>query len=320
MAGVPDAPVRPRISTPVLAVVLCLMWSSAFIFIELALLDAPSAVFAAQRAVAAVPVLLVVLLVQDAAGLLRALRDRRVHRVGLVLGATYVAGFVGLSTVGLELSGIGFGVVLIYAQPLLVAGLARLVLGERLRSRQVAGLFVGWAGIGLAVLAQVSGAEAGARVWQAALLFLGSAICFAVGTVVVKAVTSGPRVAPLPQAVPLPPALLLAFTYGSIPLVLLALTEDTPVRWTGRLVVCIAYAGAIALAGGYLVQFALLERGAAGVVSSYIFAVPILAAAYGVVIFDEQLSIGLVMGAAGVAAAILLVNVPSRPPVLKEPP
>ena len=46
------------------------------------------------------------------------------HVVGLVLGAASVAGFLVFSTLGLELSGIGFGVVLIYAQPLLVAGLA----------------------------------------------------------------------------------------------------------------------------------------------------------------------------------------------------
>ena len=219
-----------------------------------------------------------------------------------------------LSTLGLELSGIGFGVVLIYAQPLLVAGLARLVLGERLSPRQVVGLFVGWAGIALAVLGELSGADPGPHVWQAALLFLGSAVCFAVGTVVVKAVTSGPR------AVPLPPALLLAFVYGSIPLLGPRDDRRRPVHWTGSLVVSVVYAGAVSLAGGYLLQFALLERGDAGVVSSYIFAVPILAAAYGVLIFDEQLSVGLVVGAVAVAAAILLVTVPSRPRLLEGTP
>jgi drug/metabolite transporter (DMT)-like permease len=202
--------------------------------------------------------------------------------------------------------------VLIYAQPLLVAGLAALVLGERLNRRQVVGLFVGWAGIALAVLGELSGT--GPHVWQAALLFLGSAVCFAVGTVVVKAVSSGPR------AVPLPPALLLAFVYGSVPLIWFATTADEPVHWTGSLVVSILYSGVVSLAGGYLLQFALLERGDAGVVSSYIFAVPILAAFYGVLIFDEKLSVGLVVGAAAVAAAILLVTVKSRPRLLEETP
>ena len=309
-----DARVRPRLSTPLLAMVLCVVWSSAFIFVKLALRDSPAEVFTAQRALAAAPVLLAALLVRDAAGLGRALRQPRVHLVGLVLGGTSVAGFLVFSTLGLELSGIGFGVVLIYAQPLLVAGLARLVLGERLTPRQVVGLLVGWAGIALTVLGELSSKPPGGHVWQAALLFLGSAVCFAVGTVVVKAVTSGPR------AVPLPPALLLAFIYGSVPLVAFATTADEPVHWTGSLVVSVLYAGVVSLAGGYLLQFALLERGDAGVVSSYIFAVPILAAAYGVLIFDEKLSLGLVVGAVAVAAAILMVTVPSRPRVLEETP
>jgi drug/metabolite transporter (DMT)-like permease len=311
---VSDARVRPRLSTPLLAMVLCVVWSSAFIFVKLALRDAPAEVFIAQRALAAAPVLLVALLIRDAAGLGRALREPRVHVVGLVLGATSVAGFLVFSTLGLELSGIGFGVVLIYAQPLLVAGLARLVLGERLTPRQVVGLFVGWAGIALAVLGELTGEDPGPQVWQAAMLFLGSAVCFAVGTVVVKAVTSGPRAAPLP------PALLLAFVYGSVPLIGFALTADDAVRWTGSLVVSVLYAGVVSLAGGYLLQFALLERGDAGVVSSYIFAVPILAAVYGVLIFDEKLSVGLVVGAVAVAAAILMVTVPSRPRLLEETP
>ena len=309
-----DTRVRPRLSTPLLAMVLCLVWSSAFIFVKLGLRDAPAEVFIAFRAIAAAPVLLAALLIRDAAGLGRALREPRVHVVGLVLGATSVAGFLIFSTLGLELSGIGFGVVLIYSQPLLVAGLARLVLGEQLSLRQVVGLLVGWAGIGLAVLGELSGADAGPHVWQAALHFLGSAVCFAIGTVVVKAVTSGPR------AVPLPPALLLAFVYGSLPLVAYATTADQPVHWTGSLAVSIVYAGVVSLAGGYLLQFALLERGDAGVVSSYIFAVPILAAAYGVLIFGERLSVGLVVGAVAVAAAILLVTVPSRPRLLEETP
>jgi drug/metabolite transporter (DMT)-like permease len=310
---VSDARVRRRLSTPLLAMLLCLNWSSGFIFVKLALRDAPAEVFTAQRVLAAAPVLLVALLLRDAGGLGRALREPRVHLVGVVLAAVAVAGFMGFSTLGLELSGIGFGVVLIYAQPLLVAAIAWFVLDERLSVRQVVGLFVGWAGIALAVLGELSGADPGPHVWQAALLFLGSAVCFAIGTVVVKAVTSGPR------AVPLPPALLLAFVYGSLPLVGFALTADEPVHWTGSLAVSIFYAGAISLAGGYLLQFALLERGDAGVVSSYIFAVPIIAAAYGVLIFDEELSMGLVVGAIAVAAAILLVTVPSRPRLLETP-
>ncbi len=216
------APAPPRVSTPLLAGVLCLVWSSAFVFVKLGLRDASAAQFGAARVVAAVPPLALALVLRDGAGLRRALADRRVHAVGLVLGAVNVAGFIGLQTAGFELAGIGFGAVLIYAQPLLVAALAAGFLGERLRPRQVLGLLTGWVGVGLVVLGEASGAGAVRSLGTAVLLFLGAAACFAVGTVVVKAVTTGPR------AVPLAPALLLALTYGALPLVALALADPTP--------------------------------------------------------------------------------------------
>ena len=301
------------VQTPVLALVLCLVWSSAFVFVKLALRDASAPDFAGLRALAAAPLLFVALLLRDRAGLLAALRDRRVHLLGLALGAVNIAGFLWLQTEGFRFAGIGFGAVLIYAQPLLVAGLAGLLLGERLRPRQVLGLATGWAGVGLTVLGGLSSPGAVTDVGRATLLFLGAAVCFALGTVLVKAVTSRR------EAVPLPPALLLAFCYGSAPLLALGSGDGDPVRWTPLLAVCVVYTGAVSLAGGYLLQFALLERGDAGVVSSYIFAVPVLTAGYGVVLLGEPLSAGLVAGAAAVAAGILLVTYPARPRVLAEP-
>lgn len=303
-----------RVSTPLLAVLLCLIWSTAFVFVEIALRHATAAQFAALRAVVAVPPLLIALLLRDRAGLVAALRQRRVHALGAVLGAVNVAGFLGLQTAGFARAGIGFGAVLIYSQPLLVAVMARALLGERLRPVQAVGLLAGWAGVALVVLGEASGSAVGDDLTVAVLLFLGAAACFAVGTIVVKAVGNGP------QPVPLAPPLLLALVYGSVPLVVLGLADGTPVSWSWTLWVSTLYAGALSLAGGYLLQFALLDRGDAGVVSSYIFAVPVLAAVYGVVLFDEPVSVGLVAGAAAVAVGILLVSRPERPRVLEEVP
>ena len=297
---------RPRLSTPALAVGLCLVWSTAFVLVEVGLRHATAGQFAALRSLAAVPALAVGLLVRDAAGLRAAVRSARVHVLGLLLGVVNVAGFVGLQTAGFARSGIGFGAVLIYTQPLMVAVLARSFLGERLRPRQLLGLLTGWLGVGLVVLGEAAGAGATTGVWQAVPLFLGAAACFAVGTVVVKAVSTGP------DAVPLGPPLLLAFCYGSLPLVALGLADGATVSWTASLWTAVAYTGAFSLAGGYLLQFALLERGEAGVVSSWIFAVPVLAAIYGVLLFDEPVSAGLVAGVVAVAAGILLVTVPPR--------
>jgi hypothetical protein len=59
---------RPRLSTPALAVGLCLVWSTAFVLVEVGLRHATAGQFAALRSLAAVPALAVGLLVRDAAG------------------------------------------------------------------------------------------------------------------------------------------------------------------------------------------------------------------------------------------------------------
>jgi drug/metabolite transporter (DMT)-like permease len=51
-----------------------------------------------------------------------------------------------------------------------------------------------------------------------------------------------------------------------------------------------------------------LRRGKAGVVSSWTFAVPVLATALGVLLLDETAHITLLLGGAAVAAGIYLVN------------
>jgi hypothetical protein len=73
------------------------------------------------------------------------------------------------------------------------------------------------------------------------------------------------------------------------------------------------------MAGGYL-EFAVLQRGDAGVISNYVFAVPILSARQGLLLFDEHLTLGLGLGAVAVAAGIVLVTVPGRSRVIEEAP
>jgi len=74
------------------------------------------------------------------------------------------------------------------------------------------------------------------------------------------------------------------------------------------LLVTMIWAGVGASVGGFGLQFVLLRRGQAGVVSSWIFAVPILAAALGVLLLGERLHPGLFLGGTAVAAGIYLVN------------
>ena len=84
-----------------------------------------------------------------------------------------------------------------------------------------------------------------------------------------------------------------------------AVTEPFP-SLSAKLVACVLFAGICGSAMAWMLWSALLRRGEASVVSTWLFAVPVLAAALGVVFLDEPLSVELVIGIVLVAVAVRL--------------
>lgn len=285
-------------STPVLIVALWVVWSTTFLAVKVGVSVASPAAYTLLRVLAALAVVLVALAAQPR--LWRGLRDPRLHLTGLVLGLTNTAGFMILQTVGLQHAPVGLASVLIYVQPILVALGAAWWLGERLRPRQVLGIVAGWAGVVLIVVEEL---DLGSTPAAAIAILLGAALAWALGTLAFKAVGGFTS-----------PWLLLAVQvgYGLPPVALFALVAESTVQWGGTLAVTAGWAGAAGVVAGFGLQFLLLRRGQAGVVSSWIFPVPILAALLGVVFLDERLRLGLVLGAAAVVLGIYLVNTPVR--------
>lgn len=285
-------------STPVLIVALWVVWSTTFLAVKVGVSVASPAAYTLLRVLAALAVVLVALAAQPR--LWRGLRDPRLHLTGLVLGLTNTAGFMILQTVGLQHAPVGLASVLIYVQPILVALGAAWWLGERLRPRQVLGIVAGWAGVVLIVVEEL---DLGSTPAAAIAILLGAALAWALGTLAFKAVGGFTS-----------PWLLLAVQvgYGLPPVALFALVAESTVQWGGTLALTAGWAGAAGVVAGFGLQFLLLRRGQAGVVSSWIFPVPILAALLGVVFLDERLRLGLVLGAAAVVLGIYLVNTPVR--------
>lgn len=281
-------------STPALIAGLWLIWSSAFLGIKQGLDHSSPEAFAVLRVLAAIAVVLpVVVLRRDAGGFLG---GRGVHRYGLLLGGTNVAGFLVLQNAGMVDAQVGIAAVLIYTQPLLVALGAVIVLRERLTPRQLFGLLLGWAGVVLVVVGEL---DLGLIPLGSVLLLLGSALSWAVGTLVFKW---------LPPDISVWSLLLWQNLYGLVPVGLVATWGTTSVDWGVPLAVAVLWVGVGGSVGGFGLQFVLLRRGKAGVVSSWIFAVPIFAAALGVLFLGERLHAGLLLGGAAVAAGIYLVN------------
>ena len=156
---------------------------------------------------------------------------------------------------------------------------------------------------------------------SAVVLLLLSAVSWATGTLIFTVVPPDLSVLDL---------LLVMNAYGLVPIAVLVALDVGPahtIDWGPTLLLVAAVrAGAGASIGGLGLQFLLLRRGKAGVVSSWTFAVPVLAAAQGVLLLDEDAHVTLLLGGAAVAVGIWLVNRRSlseparpRPPSARRP-
>jgi O-acetylserine/cysteine efflux transporter len=271
--------------TRVLAVVVCTIWGVMFVIQRLALQAAPPLWVAAGRVTVAAVVLL------PLAGRLASL-SRRGLVIALVLGLTNQFAFIGLQVAGLRSVEAGPAAAIIYLQPVLVVLASSPFLGERLTRRRVAGALLGFAGVAIVGLHQSATASAGG-----VLLLLVAALSWTTGAIVTSA-TDEPIV-PLVVGQHLVGAPLL--------LAVAALAEPFPAL-SSKLVLCVLVAGVFGSALAWMLWSLLLQRGEAGVVSTWLFAVPMLAAVLGVVLLGEPMSIALAVGIALVAVAVRLAT------------
>ncbi len=288
-------------STPFIVVALWFLWGSSFIPIKTGLTVAPPAVFAVLRVMMTATVLLV------AIGIRRARNgpqtfDPRVHRFGIALGILNGFIFLTLQNIAMVDAGAALSSVLIYTQPLMVALGARIVLGEKLSPRRMVGLVAGWSGVIILVYGEL---DAGQAPLGASLMLLGAALAWSVATLIFKW---------LPGNVDALRLLLWQNLYGLAPLLIvmgIGGNYDVTVGWL--LLVSVFYVAVAASIGGYGLQFVLLRRGEAGVVSSWLFAVPIVASILGILLLNEAVHAGLLLGGPAVALGIYLVNTTRTP-------
>jgi O-acetylserine/cysteine efflux transporter len=258
-----------------------------FVVQRLALEVGPPMWVAAGRAGVAAVVLL------PLAGGLRIL-GRRGGALIVVLGLTNQFGFLALQVAGLRTVQAGPAAAIVYLQPVLVVLASAPVLGERLTPRRVAGALLGFAGVAVIGLHQSAEASVGG-----VLLLLGAAVSWTIGALVTSAVDE-----------PIVPLVVGQHLVGAPLLVLsAALVEPFP-SLSSQLVLCILFAGVCGSALAWMLWSALLRRGEAGVVSTWLFAVPVLAALLGVVLLGEPMSIALAGGIALVAVAVRLAASP----------
>jgi drug/metabolite transporter (DMT)-like permease len=270
--------------------VFVLLWSTGFVGAKYGLPDAEPFTFLALR------LLIAGALLAAAAAATRSRIDRvhagRAAVSGLFLHATYLGGVFWAIAHGTPA---GVSAVVVSVQPMLVAALARPLLGERLDRRQWTGLAVGVTGVVLVVAPRLGGAVPPAGL-VSCLLALGGGTA---GTLWQKRYGDG-----------IPLLWGTAAQYGAATAVLAVASlavEDQHVAFTARFVGALAWLVVVLSLGAVLLLMVLLRRGTASSVSSLLYLVPPATAVEAWVLFDERLAavsvVGVGLTALGVALA-----------------
>ncbi|WP_199196895.1 DMT family transporter [Achromobacter sp. MYb9] len=275
---------------------LCVCWGFQQIAIKLVASDIAPIMQIGLRSTFAALVLAVV--VWRAEGR-RAFRDGTALP-GLVVGLLFAGEFLFVAQ-GLLYTTASHMSVFLYTAPIFAAlGLHWLLPEERMQPLQWLGVAIAFGGIAMAFLGKP--AQAGA-----ANMLLGDAMGLAAG-LLWGATTVAIRKTSLSEAAP---SKTLFYQMGVAAAVLLAYAAATgqdAIRYTQAAVLSVAFQSVVVALSSYLAWFWLLRRYLASRLSILSFMTPLFGVSFGVLILDEPLDPGFVIGAALVLAGITLVS------------
>ncbi|MGD9697376.1 MAG: DMT family transporter [Thermoleophilia bacterium] len=224
------------------------------------------------------------------------------------LALTQTVLFYGATFWGIAHAGAGLSAVLANTDPLFVAGLAAVVLGERLRGVQWAGLGVGLVGAAVVVW---EGPLWPPELSGAALVVVGGALAWGVGTVVVARGVRG-------TGDPLALAGWQMLAGGAALCLVGLVAERTPtaagIREIGLVVLLAAVGSAVPFALFYIA----LTQAPAAEISAWFFLVPVIGVLTAWPLLGERPGIRLVVGLCGVCAGLWLVMGTRRDPAQRR--
>jgi DME family drug/metabolite transporter len=213
------------------------------------------------------------------------------------------AGFQAAYFTSVTLTGIAIAALIaICSAPILIAGLAAVLLGERPSARLIVSLALGVGGTTLLVIGPRAAGDAPPHFAAGAAFALVAGLAYALYVVVAKSAVT--RMAPLPVA---------AWTFGTAAIVMApALLHDGAIRQVQLGWPWLLYLGAVTTAGAYAVYTIGLRHVPAAAAGVAALLEPLTATLLGVAVFGERLGLGGWLGATLLLAALVLVALPKR--------
>jgi drug/metabolite transporter (DMT)-like permease len=282
---------RERWLLPLALFVLSITWGYTWVMAKQALTYAPPFAFAAERCAGGALALLLAVKLMG--------KSLRLQAPGptLAIGLAQVTGFMLFQTWALVEGGPGKTAVLIFTMPIWTLLIAWPILGERIRGKQ-------W----LAALSTLTGLVLIIEPWNmhSSLFskFLGvmAALCWAIGTVLVKRLRSR-------QKVDLLSLTTWQMLLGAVPLVLLAIViPERPTDWSVTYVGILTFMSVISTAMCWWLWITILDRVPAWEASLSVLGTPVVAIISSRVMMGEEFKFSEMTGILLIGCGLALLT------------
>jgi drug/metabolite transporter (DMT)-like permease len=301
LADIPPDNARPGQTKPLwtaLLVLVTVIWGASFIAIKQIVSYVTPLELVTVRFVPVALAFALLLLPTRGREVWRVIRAEswRLPLLGLVGGVLYNI-FLGWGETGVAA---GTASLIIALNPAFTYALSVVFLKERFRYRRLLGIIVAFAGL-FVIIRWGSGREVTLEDARYALATMLAPLCWAVYTIAGKPVVARqPPVLVTGIALAYAGIFSLAFATPS----LLARLPELPLSfWAATLFLAL-----FCTVLGFSVWYSALEHMTAGRIAGFVYLVPLFAVTMGALLFDEQLTPSLAVGAAILIGGVYLVN------------
>jgi drug/metabolite transporter (DMT)-like permease len=288
------------------AALFVLLWSTGFIGAKLGVPHAEPLTFLALRFILATALLLALALATRAPWPRDPMQILHFCIAGILLHTLYLGGVYVAMSLGVEA---GLSALIVSTQPVLVAALAGMLLGEKVTPRQWLGLTLAVCGVTLVVWRKLGG---GLGTLEGVALCLVS-LCAISGATLYQKRFCGAMDLRSGSVIQYAAAALTA-SLGSLAF------EEQYVDWSGELIFALAWLVLLLSLGAVSLLYWLIRRGEASKVSSLFFLVPPVTALVAWPVFGETFGPLALAGMVVTVVGVALVNLEKKNAVAKPPP